>query len=1150
MDPNLDLDEVIAFLTSQSHEKANKKLNYAPDAPYLNVLRTFFQSNLNLFHIRSFDAICKEHIPEIIESYGTKKTLLHDVMYTFAFSNVRISPSDITPEFAHTYSLHYTCDIFADITLSSSKHPAITKNILLAQCVLVTGSDPSSNYGLVGAFIVRGKIRTCPAIKTFLADFPLVYSDGEYTILEIRCAHRDKIYRSTSTIEFNIRIQVKQPKMLGFIGCRVPFAKKDIHVVVLACCFGSTPQKFIELVKFIAGDKYIEEKFTSYEVSILHNQFSKNITTQNDAFSVVSTLYALSKNSTETGRIQVQNEVFPHLKNPDPEIEYKTKLFYLASVTAQLILSHEKIIPVLPRDTWSNSQVITPANHIATLFRTLFIAYIRQSCKNLRKALMKDEKENEKNFRSTLANINLASVFSGKKRISERLASAVATGIWSPRRNGVTIALNTSNDDAIQLQLRCIYSALKQVDGEHKASRGLTKDQAWFICPCYSQDGLGIGLVYELAMTATLTPPVPNYMSNVINNILIRFAGDNLSPILDFLKRPFCLSAKQRFLMDTTGAIHFVIHDCDKFISMFRKLRRTMILDRFVFIADYNPNIVLQCREGLVARPLIIVDRVKDINSETTFEECISRGIIEYVSCQEQSTLTRIAVVENDITPKTTHVELLQAGLLGLIAGSIFFATCQQSARLTLICGQLKQVIIASVPKERGAQSEAHLYYAFRNLVTTTSASLRPGPEVGRGTPCIVAVCAIESIQEDAVLLKKSFVERGGMMAGESVTYVSEASTPKNSSAAVTERFEKPEFVLGKKMNSYDALEENGLTKEGTHVESEMIIIGKSQSILKTPGSSIGRSGSGKQMLSRRCISTLVRKSHGGQVTKSIKATLPEGEIARTRVETVHYFDLADKLTNEAAMKGVAAAITPDVNLPWSETTGMIPDVFFQPLGPVSRMTPSFVMAALTGKVVVLEGDFKYGEDTQDFATSKLGHMKLMENLLVQHGFQATGEEIFRDGETGELFPCGIYCGVIDVLRLNHLAESKVHSRSTGSVDPKTMQPRDGRKHGSGARQSEMEATALQAHGVSVITTQRFCDLSDKHYVYVCQHCQLFVDDIGDFVWCRRCASETKVRKVKLTWMLNMLTCYLNALGIAHFFKIRDIENIDVVECK
>ncbi len=1164
----VNIDYICNYFSLKNHDHSELKkfsdsLLPVP-IPYLTILDTFFHANINLFHVESYRMLLQEHIPSIIYSNGTFTTLLDSIRYTLKFSNVDIKFSDPSVNFCHQHGIHYTCDIFAQATLSSEfedkmsrhppltlkRHPPHTQHLLLARLVLMTGVDENSDYDLIGVIIVRGKVRTCPAVKTALQDYDIVYLGKDSTVLSFRSTHRDKIFRATSTMELNIRNQVKNPKLGGLISVKLPFATKDIHISIIAKCLNCSAKDFFHLVKTVSGSLYMEHKFNSYKVSMFQNEPES----QDESFILVAKLY--KRKTIQTGQFQIQNELFPHLKNKNHDKEVRRKIFLLALLTSRIILTHERLIPVSSRDAWSMSQVVTSANHIGALFRTQFIASTRQSGKTLRRKLMDHDATNSED----LSKIDLEIVVC-EKRISDRTASAAATGIWSQKRNGVTISLNTANDDAMQLQLRQIYSPLKQTNGAHEEARASTDDQYGFICPAYSPDGPDTGLVSEIAMTARITPPIPQEMSELISTLIIAHSGDNLMDMDDYYDDPFPLGPKQRFLMNIAGEYTHIIQDVNEFIKMFHRLRRSSTLDRFIFIADFNPRFILLCREGLLARPLIIASRLKDITSTISFEECISQGIIEYVSCQEQLTLTKVAMVEAEMTPQTTHVELMQSAFLGLMAGSVFFANCQQSGRLTLICTQFKQTIRAIMSKDRGQQSSAHLYYAFCDLVTTKSATLRPSSEVGRGTPGIVAILADREPQEDSIKVGKGPVERGFLLAGTRISYMSEAIIPKNPTNTM-EKFEKPNYAWSKKIHSYDALdEETGIVPKGTQIEDEQILIGKTQTVAKTPydnnnsrihsvinGATTNGKSASFQTQMKRCISTSARRGHPGQVVESTISTQPSGQRAKVTVEKTCFFKLGDKLNTDAAMKGVAACITPQENMPFSELTGICPDVIFQPLGPFSRMTPSFIMAGITGKAICTTAELLHGIDQQNLNETREQHMQNMGDLLVKSGYERNGREMMICGMTGEeLGFAEIF--VLTIQRLNHLCESKVHFRSTGSVDPKTRQPKDGRKNGSGARNSHMEATVFQAYGVSEITQQRFCDLSDRFTVYICKDCSLFVDDLGTdigFAWCRRCATETSVRKVKLSFMLLVLLYYLNALGIATWLDVKDAKTMFV----
>jgi DNA-directed RNA polymerase beta subunit len=200
----------------------------------------------------------------------------------------------------------------------------------------------------------------------------------------------------------------------------------------------------------------------------------------------------------------------------------------------------------------------------------------------------------------------------------------------------------------------------------------------------------------------------------------------------------------------------------------------------------------------------------------------------------------------------------------------------------------------------------------------------------------------------------------------------------------------------------------------------------------------------------------------------------------------------------------------------------------------------------VTAKVIALFGDFRHGIDNQMYNVPRNKHMENMGDLLVSLGLNRFGYEALHSGITGE--PIGdTEMFLLPIQRLNHLCECKVHFRNSGSVDIKSRQPKDGRKNGSGARLSEMELIVFESHGVSIIASQRFCDLSDKFSVYVCAGCSLFCDEVGSdigFSFCRRCASEKKVRKCKISFMLKVLLDHLLSLGISTEIYVKDSEHM------
>ena len=77
------------------------------------------------------------------------------------------------------------------------------------------------------------------------------------------------------------------------------------------------------------------------------------------------------------------------------------------------------------------------------------------------------------------------------------------------------------------------------------------------------------------------------------------------------------------------------------------------------------------------------------------------------------------------------------------------------------------------------------------------------------------------------------------------------------------------------------------------------------------------------------------------------------------------------------------------------------------------------------------------------------------------------GKSVLYDGRTGEEFDQPVAVGYIYMLKLIHLVEDKIHSRSTGPYSLVTQQPLGGKAQFGGQRFGEMEVWALEAYSAA-----------------------------------------------------------------------------------
>ncbi len=222
---------------------------------------------------------------------------------------------------------------------------------------------------------------------------------------------------------------------------------------------------------------------------------------------------------------------------------------------------------------------------------------------------------------------------------------------------------------------------------------------------------------------------------------------------------------------------------------------------------------------------------------------------------------------------------------------------------------------------------------------------------------------------------------------------------------------------------------------------------------------------------------------------------------------------VGDKMAGRHGNKGVVAKVLPVESMPYLED-GTPVDVVLSPLGVPSRMNVGQLLEAHLGWASKVIGDKMaalLNDGCSDKALSKFilglyrgdegkeaelrrfsdSELRDFAAVIAMHGLPvacpvfsgATEKEIRRmlslaelpvtgkvklfDGETGEPFDQKVTVGYIYMMKLDHLVDDKMHSRSTGPYSLVTQQPLGGKAQSGGQRLGEMEVWALEAFGAA-----------------------------------------------------------------------------------
>ena len=287
-------------------------------------------------------------------------------------------------------------------------------------------------------------------------------------------------------------------------------------------------------------------------------------------------------------------------------------------------------------------------------------------------------------------------------------------------------------------------------------------------------------------------------------------------------------------------------------------------------------------------------------------------------------------------------------------------------------------------------------------------------------------------------------------------------------------------------------LDEEGIIRVGTVVRTGDILVGKITprgESEPTPEEKIFRSIFGER--ARNVKNTSLRMppvSGTAKVIKVKKFSRDQGdeldagvnELVKVFVAQRKKISVGDKLAGRHGNKGVISTIRPVEEMPFLPD-GTPLDIILNPMGVPSRMNLGQIFEANLGWLAHLKGELVaspiFDGAHEDEILTELHDMRKKAGLA--DGDNNDGKVVLRDGRTGKPFARPITVGHMYVLKLEHIADEKIHARSTGPYALITQQPLGGKAQFGGQRLGEMEVWALEAYGAAALLQEMLTVKSD-----------------------------------------------------------------------
>lgn len=330
-----------------------------------------------------------------------------------------------------------------------------------------------------------------------------------------------------------------------------------------------------------------------------------------------------------------------------------------------------------------------------------------------------------------------------------------------------------------------------------------------------------------------------------------------------------------------------------------------------------------------------------------------------------------------------------------------------------------------------------------RPLVKTKFSEFVNYDKLPAGLNCMVAICSYTGYnQEDSVILNQGSVDMGLFHATFYRTYKDDEK--KIQSSGREEKFAKPDpdYTQNMKPCNYEKLNENGFIRKNEFVTSDDVIIGK---VLP-----LKNKMENNRQIYRDC-STSLKANESGFIDSVYTDRNADGfRFVKIKTRTPRIPSIGDKFSSRCGQKGTAGILYPREHMPYNKD-GIAPDIIMNPHAIPSRMTIGQIMECLMGKAGAELGGHSDCTPFNDLTEEQIG------DVLLNNGFNFTGDEVLYSGAEGTQMNVKVYMGPTYYQRLKHMVMDKIHSRASGPVVQLTRQPAEGRSRDGGLRLGEME---------------------------------------------------------------------------------------------
>ncbi|QQG31603.1 RNA polymerase subunit RPO132 [Swinepox virus] len=667
-----------------------------------------------------------------------------------------------------------------------------------------------------------------------------------------------------------------------------------------------------------------------------------------------------------------------------------------------------------------------------------------------------------------------------------------------------------------------------------------------YFCPSdVPERGPQVGLVSQLSVLTSITNICTNEYLDLEKRICEYVRSYDATDI-SYFETGFSITLENALIASLNPSM------VDDFVSDFRRKKRMGYFRNLeigiTLVKDHMNEIRINIGSGRLIRPFLVIDNGElimdtlDLYSkieDMTFSDIQKEfpHVIEMVDI-EQFTFSNIceSVQKFRTLSKSDryryHLCDFPAEFKdGYVASSLVGINHNSGPRAILGCAQAKQAISCLSSDIRNKiDNGIHLLYPERPIVISKALETSKIAVNCFGQHVIIALMSYKGInQEDGIIIKKEFINRGGL----------DIITAKKHQVEIPlENFNNKERV---KSTAYSKLDSNGLVRLNAFLES---------------GDAIARNISSRTLEDDFVQDNQISFDISDRYTDMYKSRVERVQVDLTDKVKVRVLTmkerrpiLGDKFTSRTSQKGTVAFIANESELPYDEN-GIRPDIIVNSTSIFSRKTVSMLIEVILtsayaskpynnngyNRPVCFPSSNETNIDTYlEFA--KKCHEHLYTDLSISDiNDKVFCDKILYDPETDMPYKTKVFMGPIYYLRLRHLTQDKATVRCRGKKTKLIRQANEGRRKGGGIKFGEMERDCLIAHGAANTITEILKDSEEDYQdVYICENCGDIASHIQGNKICIRCSKQnlsTILTKIDTTHVSKVFITQMNARGV------------------